>query len=47
MLGRRCWQLETKMQEKGVWNSTEKKIDRLKGEYIIARRSSKNSSEGK
>ena len=47
MLGRRCWELEMKMQEKGVWKSTKRKRERLKGAIIKVRRRSKSSLEGK
>ena len=29
--GRRCWELEMKIQEKCVWKSTKRKREKLKG----------------
>ena len=34
MHGRRCWEVEMKMQEKGVWKSTKRKKERLKCAFI-------------
>ena len=34
MLGRGCWELEKKMQGKGIWKSTKRKIERFKGAFI-------------
>ena len=47
MFGRRCWQLEMKMQEKGVWKSTKRKREKLKGVNIKIRRRSKSRFERK
>ena len=46
MLRRKCWELEMKMQEKGVWKSTKRKKERLKGTSIKVRKS-KNSLKGR
>ena len=34
LLGRRCCELDLKMQKKDVWEQTEKKRERLKDVYI-------------
>ena len=38
LLGGRCWQPAMSRQKKEVWKRTEKRRERLKGVYIIAKR---------
>ena len=45
ILGRIYWELDMKVQKKGVWNFTQRKIERLKGAFNKVRRRSKNSLE--
>ena len=42
MLGKRCWELEMKVQGKSVWKSTKRKIERLKCAFFkVGRRTKK------